>query len=162
MTSDSNASPNGGPMIAVADLVKHYGQVEAVRGVTLGVKRGEVVVLIGPSGCGKSTILRCIHLLEEPTSGMIRVGSEQLTFGRGGRSLKGRRLALHWPRSPRSPGCRATPLNYPRREPIGRVRRLMRTIRRFRVPACTVSACRERPFPPSESHLAPVSHPRFR
>jgi len=93
LTSDSNAPPNGGPMIAVADLVKHYGQVEAVRGVSLGVERGEVVVLIGPSGCGKSTILRCIHLLEEPTSGMIRVGSEQLTFGRGGRSLKGRRLA---------------------------------------------------------------------
>ncbi|HEY4037667.1 MAG TPA: ATP-binding cassette domain-containing protein, partial [Burkholderiaceae bacterium] len=80
-------------MIEVVDLVKHYGQVEAVRGVSLGVERGEVVVLIGPSGCGKSTILRCIHLLEEPTSGAIRVGSEQLTFGHGGRSLRGRRLA---------------------------------------------------------------------
>jgi len=80
-------------MVAVTDMVKHYGHVEAVRGVSLGVDRGEVVVLIGPSGCGKSTILRCIHLLEEPTSGTIRVGSEQLNFGRGGRSLKGRRLA---------------------------------------------------------------------
>jgi len=93
LTSDGSVLPNGGPMIAVADLVKHYGYVEAVSGVSLGVERGEVVVLIGPSGCGKSTILRCIHLLEEPTSGTICVGSEQLTFGRGGRSLKGRRLA---------------------------------------------------------------------
>ena len=93
MTSDRSALINGRPMIAVTDLVKHYGHVEAVRGVSLGVDRGEVVVLIGPSGCGKSTILRCIHLLEEPTSGTIRVGSEQLNFGRSGRSLKGRRLA---------------------------------------------------------------------
>ena len=93
MTSDRSALTNGRPMVAVTDMVKHYGHVEAVRGVSLGVDRGEVVVLIGPSGCGKSTILRCIHLLEEPTSGTIRVGSEQLNFGRGGRSLKGRRLA---------------------------------------------------------------------
>ena len=60
-------------MIEVADLVKNYGPVPAVRGVSLGVARGEVVVLIGPSGCGKSTLLRCVHLLEEPTSGTIRV-----------------------------------------------------------------------------------------
>jgi polar amino acid transport system ATP-binding protein len=93
LTSDGGALRNGGPMIAVAGLVKHYGHVQAVRGVSLGVERGEVVVLIGPSGCGKSTILRCIHLLEEPTSGTIRVGSEQLAFGHGNRSLKGRRLA---------------------------------------------------------------------
>src|SRR5271165_3243201 len=73
-------------MIAVTDLVKNYGPVPAVRGVSLGVARGEVVVLIGPSGCGKSTLLRCVHLLEEPTSGTIRVGAQQITFG-GGRKL---------------------------------------------------------------------------
>jgi len=93
LTSNGGMTRQSGPMVEVADLVKTYGQVEAVRGVSLGVERGEVVVLIGPSGCGKSTILRCIHLLEEPTSGTIRVGSEQLAFGCGGRSLKGRRLA---------------------------------------------------------------------
>src|SRR5712664_2891481 len=52
-------------MIEVTDLVKNYGAVPAVRGVSLGVARGEVVVLIGPSGCGKSTLLRCVHLLED-------------------------------------------------------------------------------------------------
>src|SRR6516162_3640957 len=72
-------------MIEVADLVKNYGPVPAVRGVSLGVARGEVVVLIGPSGCGKSTLLRCVHLLEEPTSGTIRVGAQQLSFGGGAR-----------------------------------------------------------------------------
>src|SRR5271157_2933029 len=82
-------------MIAVTDLVKNYGPVPAVRGVSLGVARGEVVVLIGPSGCGKSTLLRCVHLLEEPTSGTIRVGAQQITFGGGGKALVGRKLAAY-------------------------------------------------------------------
>ena len=51
------------PMIEITDLVKNYGAVPAVRGVSLAVARGEVVVVIGPSGCGKSTLLRCVHLL---------------------------------------------------------------------------------------------------
>jgi ABC-type sugar transport system ATPase subunit len=74
-------------MIEVTDLVKNYGPVPAVRGVSLGVARGEVVVLIGPSGCGKSTLLRCVHLLEEPTSGTIRVGAQQISFGGSGKTL---------------------------------------------------------------------------
>ncbi|MBV8934181.1 MAG: ATP-binding cassette domain-containing protein, partial [Alphaproteobacteria bacterium] len=44
-------------MIEVTGLVKNYGAVPALRGVSLGVAKGEVVVLIGPSGCGKSTLL---------------------------------------------------------------------------------------------------------
>src|SRR5246127_591826 len=82
-------------MIEVTDLVKHYGPVPAVRGVSLGVARGEVVVLIGPSGCGKSTLLRCVHLLEEPTSGTIRVAAQQISFGGGGKPLAGRKLAAY-------------------------------------------------------------------
>jgi len=83
------------PMIEVTDLVKNYGPVPAVRGVSLGVAKGEVVVVIGPSGCGKSTLLRCVHLLEEPTSGVIRVGAQRVSFGSGGKPLTGSRLAAY-------------------------------------------------------------------
>jgi ABC-type polar amino acid transport system ATPase subunit len=82
-------------MIEVTDLVKNYGTVPALCGVSLGVAKGEVVVLIGPSGCGKSTLLRCVHLLEEPTSGTIRVGTQQISFGGGGKRLAGRKLAAY-------------------------------------------------------------------
>ena len=82
-------------MIEVTDLVKNYGPLPAVRGVSLAVAKGEVVVVIGPSGCGKSTLLRCVHLLEEPTSGIIRVGAQQVRFGSGGTALTGRRLAAY-------------------------------------------------------------------
>src|SRR5713226_6611235 len=82
-------------MVEVTDLVKNYGAVPALRGVSLGVTRGEVVVVIGPSGCGKSTLLRCVHLLEEPTSGTIRVGAQQISFSAGGKQLAGRRLAAY-------------------------------------------------------------------
>src|SRR5436853_4826261 len=82
-------------MIEVTNLVKNYGAVSAVRGVSLGVAKGEVVVLIGPSGCGKSTLLRCVHLLEEPSSGIIRVGAQEISFGGSGKRLAGRKLAAY-------------------------------------------------------------------
>ncbi len=66
-------------MIQVTDLHKRYGSREALRGVSLQVAEGEVVVVIGPSGCGKSTLLRCVNRLEEPTSGEIRVAGEAIT-----------------------------------------------------------------------------------
>jgi len=65
-------------VIEVQDLIKHFGAVRALDGVTLSVAAGEVVCLIGPSGSGKSTLLRCINFLEEPTSGVVRVGGRRV------------------------------------------------------------------------------------
>jgi ABC-type polar amino acid transport system ATPase subunit len=66
-------------MIVIQDLVKHFGHVSAVAGVSLTVEAGKVLVIIGPSGSGKSTVLRCINHLETPTSGTIWVDGRRLT-----------------------------------------------------------------------------------
>ena len=58
-------------MIAVKNLKKSFGGLDVLRGVDLEVQKGERVVFIGPSGSGKSTFLRCLNLLEIPTSGEI-------------------------------------------------------------------------------------------
>lgn len=58
-------------LITVKDLVKSYGQLHALNGVSTEIKKGEVVVIIGPSGSGKSTFLRSLNLLEVPSSGQI-------------------------------------------------------------------------------------------
>lgn len=67
------------PMIQVTDLYKQFGKLEVLKGITTTVGRGEVVAVIGPSGSGKSTFLRCINLLEQPTSGTINVDGFELT-----------------------------------------------------------------------------------
>jgi len=80
-------------MIRIRDVAKSYGALEALRGVSLDVRRGQAVVVIGPSGCGKSTLLRCINLLEEPSAGSIEVGDWRMQFGGGRRLPPGRELA---------------------------------------------------------------------
>ncbi|MDQ1001610.1 ABC-type polar amino acid transport system ATPase subunit [Neobacillus niacini] len=66
-------------MIKVENLHKNYGKLEVLKGITTEIKAGEVVAIIGPSGSGKSTFLRCMNLLENPTSGRILVGDQDVT-----------------------------------------------------------------------------------
>ncbi|MEU4564647.1 amino acid ABC transporter ATP-binding protein [Actinoplanes sp. NPDC023936] len=65
--------------IEIGQLHKSFGALEVLRGIDLSVEPGEVVCVIGPSGSGKSTLLRCVNLLEEPTSGSIRVAGVEVT-----------------------------------------------------------------------------------
>ena len=58
-------------LLSVSNLYKNFGKVEVLKDVNTTVKKGEVVAIIGPSGSGKSTFLRCLNLLETPTSGEI-------------------------------------------------------------------------------------------
>ena len=67
------------PIIRICDLHKTYGKTEVLKGINLEVKRGEVVVVLGPSGSGKSTMLRCVNLLEVPTSGSIWFEDTEIT-----------------------------------------------------------------------------------
>jgi ABC-type polar amino acid transport system ATPase subunit len=65
-------------IIEVKNLYKYFGDVEALRGVSLTVERGKVVVIVGPSGSGKSTLLRCINHLEVETDGEVWVDGQRL------------------------------------------------------------------------------------
>ncbi len=68
------------PMISLQGVSKTFNRtIHAVRDVDLDVEEGEVVVIVGPSGSGKSTVLRCINLLEVPTTGVVVVDGTTLT-----------------------------------------------------------------------------------
>ena len=58
-------------MIRTEEIKKQYGDKQVLNGITTHIEQGEVLVIIGPSGSGKSTFLRCLNLLEEPTSGKV-------------------------------------------------------------------------------------------
>lgn len=66
-------------LIRVENLVKNFGKLQVLKDITEEIREGEVVSIIGPSGGGKSTFLRCLNLLETPTSGEIRFDGQLIT-----------------------------------------------------------------------------------
>ena len=65
--------------IIAENVVKSFGNIRALDGISLNVKAGELFFLLGASGCGKTTLLRCIAGLETPTSGSIHFGNREVT-----------------------------------------------------------------------------------
>lgn len=66
-------------MIEFRNVHKSFGDLEVLKGINLKIEKGQVVTLIGPSGSGKSTILRCMNLLEMPTSGQVFIEGKDIT-----------------------------------------------------------------------------------
>jgi lipoprotein-releasing system ATP-binding protein len=75
-------------MLEAANIFKSYGQIPVLKGVSMGVKLGEVVSIIGPSGAGKSTLLQLLGTLDTPDQGTITLAGERVS------SLRGNALAV--------------------------------------------------------------------
>lgn len=69
-------------MISITDLHKQFHHLQVLKGITLNVPKGKVVVIIGPSGSGKTTLLRCLNALEVPTNGTVKIGEVKLDFSK--------------------------------------------------------------------------------
>lgn len=81
-------------MLEVKKLQKDYGDNCVLKGVDLKVKKGERIAIIGPSGCGKSTFLRCLNMIEKPTSGQIVFNGKDITNGDVDLSLVRRKIGM--------------------------------------------------------------------
>lgn len=75
-------------MIKAEDVHKRFGHLEVLRGISLTVAKGQVIVIIGPSGSGKSTFLRCLNHLETIEQGRIYIGGELMGYREVGGRLK--------------------------------------------------------------------------
>lgn len=70
-------------MIELSHILKRFGDATILHDISLGIGEGTVTALVGPSGGGKSTLLRCINLLEIPTSGRLTLGGKSIEFQPG-------------------------------------------------------------------------------
>ncbi|MUL63560.1 ectoine/hydroxyectoine ABC transporter ATP-binding protein EhuA [Mycobacterium sp. CBMA 234] len=75
------------PMVRAEQVCKSFGALEVLKGVTLDVERGQVLVLVGPSGSGKSTFLRCINHLEQVNAGRLYVDDQLVGYRERGDKL---------------------------------------------------------------------------
>jgi polar amino acid transport system ATP-binding protein len=100
MTTSSETTPasrkaaGGSPVVAYRDVVKRFGNVTVLTGVSMEVRKGEVVCLIGPSGSGKSTLLRCTNGLERIDGGEILLDGQRLPSDGKGLRLMRRRMGM--------------------------------------------------------------------
>jgi ABC-type polar amino acid transport system ATPase subunit len=67
------------PRVALRSLSKSFGELSVLKEIDLEIQQGEVVCVIGPSGSGKSTMLRCVNLLEVPSSGVVEIDGVDIT-----------------------------------------------------------------------------------
>jgi branched-chain amino acid transport system ATP-binding protein len=82
-TSDTAAATSGtpaasGPLLELTDLHVYYGNIEALKGVSMTVNRGEIVTLIGSNGAGKSTTLRAISGTHKPRTGSVKLEGREI------------------------------------------------------------------------------------
>jgi branched-chain amino acid transport system ATP-binding protein len=76
-TTDSPSAPK--PVLKLENVTAHYGDLQALFGITLNVLAGEIVTLIGANGAGKTTILRVISGLKQPTGGTVQFAGEDVS-----------------------------------------------------------------------------------
>ncbi len=75
----TSSTTNGSPILELTDVHTYYGSIQALKGITLDVREGEVVTLLGANGAGKSTTLRSINGLNRPRQGVIRFQGRDIT-----------------------------------------------------------------------------------
>ena len=81
-------------IIKVENLCKSFGKNQVLRDINYAINQGEKIVVVGPSGSGKSTFLRCINLLEKPTSGSIIFEGEDITRAYGRLNIIRRKMGM--------------------------------------------------------------------
>ena len=75
------------PMVKAESVCKSFGALDVLKGITLEIGKGEVLVMVGPSGSGKSTFLRCINHLEQVNAGRLYVDGELIGYRDKGAKL---------------------------------------------------------------------------